>query len=76
MASVLVVFAVIDFLVGGIGLLSGAAGLASETGGGSGLIVAAIGFSGGFALLAFAKVINCLHESAYRLRNIQKLLEK
>lgn len=67
-------FAVINFIVAVIGAIRIFGGDREESG--LGWILAVLGTSGGFALLAFAKIIDCLHESTYRLRNIQKLLEK
>ncbi len=66
--------AVIDFLAAVLGVLLFFGGNSNESQFGWMLVVA--GISGGLVLLAIAKIINCLHESAYRLRCIQRLLEK
>ena len=73
-AGFLIFFSVLDFLGAGLGILLWFGGNSAENQFGIVLLIG--GISGGFVLLAFAKIIQCLHEAAYRLRNIQDMIEK
>ena len=64
-------FAVLDFIAGGIGILMVFGGNASERV--TGIILVASGIGGGFFLLGFAKIIECLHEMVFRLRNLERM---
>jgi fatty acid desaturase len=72
-AGWLTFFAVLDFIAAGLGLLLVFSNNAAENR--VGWVLLPIGLSSGFVALAFAKIVNCLHESTYRLQNIEKLLE-
>ena len=73
-AGILIVFAILDFLAAILGIVLISSHLSGERQFGWLLVFA--GFGGGVVLLAFAKIVECLHEAVYRLRSIQSLLEK
>ena len=66
--------AILNFIAGGWGLLLILAGNTAENQ--LGWILLPVGLNGGFLALAFAKIINCVHNAAYRLQQIQTLLER
>jgi len=68
------VFAVLDFLAAALGILLIFSPRSDERY--IGWLLASLGIGGGVVLLAFAKIVECLHETVYRLRSIQRLLEK
>jgi len=65
-------FAVLDFIAGAWGILMVLNG-ANSTESFTGIVLFASGVGGGFLLLGFAKVIECLHEMVFRLRNLERL---
>jgi hypothetical protein len=67
-------FAIVSFIAAVWALLLLFVGNADENR--LGWILLPVTLSGGFCALALMKIIECLHESTYRLQNIQKLLER
>ena len=68
------VFAILDFLAAAFGILACIVGNSNERS--VGVIAIVSGIGGGFMLLAFFKVIECLHEMVFRLRNIERALNQ
>ena len=70
LAAVFQFFAVLNFVAGLLGIFP----LVNRDSDASniGLIIIALGIGGGLTLLAFAKVIQCLHEMVFRLRSLEQ----
>ena len=70
LAGIFQAFAVVDFIAAVFGIFVAANGNSNERY--IGIVAIVSGVGGGFMLLAFAKVIECLHEMVFRLQNLER----